>query len=463
MIKSLYVRTVFIFIFAVMVSLLLAFFVATQLYSNQVQDLSDSQMIVTGKQIISIIQKLPPGNSEVFEAAVTMPNFRVKIVDQTGATIAYSDGGSGKKMPILDRQVNQVISGGVYHGTVSPDRKQRGPVHFLTGLPFQYRDKPYALFISPEIDKLLELFRKVTFTILLSVLAVGSLLSVLASSYIVKPVQRLTIATKRMAQGDFALTLQSKRKDEIGVLTASFNEMAGSLRMIDKLRSDFVNNVAHEFQSPLTSITGFTKALRTKTMEEVQRQHYLQIIEEESQRLSRLSANLLRLSVLEHDKKPAHPSTFRLDEQIRRIIIASEPQWHANGLTPDLTLDDVTIFGDEDSLNQVWHNLISNSIKFAKNSVLAISLAVQEGMAVVTVSDQGKGIPQEELAHIFTPFYKVDKSRDYAVKGNGLGLSIVKRIVELHEGTIEVSSKPDVETVFTVRLPLNRTFVNTDS
>ncbi|AZN42512.1 sensor histidine kinase [Paenibacillus albus] len=464
MIKSLYVRTVFIFILAVIVSLFLSFMVASKLYSDQVQDLSDKQMIASGKQIITIIEKLPPGSIEVFKAAVRMPGYRVQIVDEAGTTLAYDDDGNNrKKMHISVKQVEQVISGGVYHGTVSADGKQHGPVHLLTGLPFQYRDKPYALFISPELDKLLDLFRRVMFTILLSVLAFGSIMIVLAASYIVKPVQRLTIATKRMAQGDFRVGLLSKRKDEIGLLTASFNEMAGALRMIDKLRSDFVNNVAHEFQSPLTSITGFTKALRTKKMEEDQRQHYLQIIEEESLRLSRLSANLLRLSVLEHDKKPTHPSHFRLDEQIRRIIISSEPQWIANGLTPDLTLDDVTIFGDEDSLDQVWHNLISNSIKFAKNGVLAISLAAHDGMAIVTVRDHGKGIPQEELAHIFTPFYKVDKSRDYAVKGNGLGLSIVRRIIELHEGTIEVSSKPNVETVFTVRLPLNSAFMNKNS
>ncbi|REE78966.1 signal transduction histidine kinase [Paenibacillus taihuensis] len=459
MIKSLYVRTVFIFIFAVIVSLFLAFMLATRLYSQQVQDLSDKQMIDSGKQIISIIQKLPPGSSEVFEAAIRMPGFRVGIVDADGTILAYSGASSGKQMPLKASQVQHVIKGGVYHGLLVQNGNHHGQ-QLLTGLPFQYHDHPYALFISPELDKLFELFRRVMFTILLSVLAFGSLMTLLASSYIVKPILRLTIATKRMAQGDFSIGLQSKRKDEIGVLTESFNEMAGSLQTIDQLRSDFVNNVAHEFQSPLTSIAGFTKALRTKKMEDEQRQHYLQIIEEESLRLSRLSANLLRLSVLEHDKKPAHPSFYRLDEQIRRIIIASEPQWHASGLAPELSLADVTIFGDEDSLDQVWHNLISNSIKFAKNSVLAISLAVHDGMAVVTVRDQGKGIPAEALAHIFTPFYKVDKSRDYAVKGNGLGLSIVKRIVELHQGSIEVSSTPNLETVFTVRLPLNAAVKN---
>lgn len=459
MIKSLYVRTVFIFIFAVIVSLILAFLLATKLYSQQVQDVSEKQMVESGKQIVSIIQKLPPGSAEVFKAAIKMPGFRVEIVDANGTILAYSDNGGGKQMPLNASQVQHVISGGVYHGNVFLNGKHHGR-QMLTGLPFQYHDKSYGLFISPELDQLFELFRRVMFTILLSVLAFGSLLIFLAASYIVKPVQRLTIATKRMAQGDFSTGLYSKRKDEIGVLTESFNEMASSLRMIDQLRSDFVNNVAHEFQSPLTSIMGFTKALRTKKMEAEQRRHYLQIIEEESQRLSRLSANLLRLSVLEHDKKPAHPSFFRLDEQIRRIIIASEPQWHTSGLTPELSLADVTIFGDEDSLDQVWHNLISNSIKFAKNSILAISLAVHDGKAVVTVRDQGKGIPPEELGHIFTPFYKVDKSRDHAVKGNGLGLSIVKRIVELHEGSIEVNSTPNVETVFTVRLPLNAAVKN---
>ncbi|SDX14316.1 cell wall metabolism sensor histidine kinase WalK [Paenibacillus sp. CF384] len=462
MIKSLYVRTVLVFVGVVIASLIFAFFLATRLYSTNIKELGEEQLIESGKRIIMMIQKAPEAQSaasldEVTSNIVLIPVFKVKIVDEHGIAVKYGNVSDlGAQFHVTTEQYEHVIRGGIFRGTVAAFPGDRhGPETALIGLPFEFRDHPYALFVSPELNDLLDVFRRVMLTVLFSVLAMGSLLILLASRFIVKPLQRLTRATKRMAQGDFGIKLQTKRKDEIGVLTASFNEMAKSLRMLDQMRSDFVNNVAHEFQSPLTSITGFSKALRTKPMDESGRQHYLMIIEEESQRLARLSANLLRLSVLQQDQGPVHPTSYRLDEQIRRIIIASEPQWSVRGIEFELELEDLTIQGDEDSLDQVWHNLISNSIKFSQDKgCIGIRLQQVGEMAVITVRDHGIGIPQEEQQHIFTSFYKVDKSRDYAVKGNGLGLSIVKRIVDLHHGEIAVTSLPGVETVFTVWLPL---------
>ncbi|QHW33757.1 HAMP domain-containing histidine kinase [Paenibacillus rhizovicinus] len=456
MIRSLYVRTVLIFIAAVIISLGVSFMLAIHMYSRNVTSLAEDQMIASGKKIIRELGDAPPESLQtVLENAVDVPGLRVKIMDENGKTISYGDGGSGEKTPISPSQLKPVLQGGIYRGTVTYIHDHHKTASLLIGLPFQLHDQSYALYITPELSKLLDMFRKFTLTVFGCVLLAGSLLILLAARYIVKPVQMMTEATKRMAKGDFGIVLRTKRKDELGVLTDSFNEMAGSLRMLDKLRSDFVNNVAHEIQSPLTSISGFSKALRTKTMTEEGRKHYLTIIEEESQRLSRLSANLLRLSVLQQDQQLHHPGYFRLDEQIRRSIIASEPQWHEKGIEPELDLDDVTIYGDADSLEQVWHNLISNSIKFTEpQGEITITLRLIDGMAVAVVRDNGHGIGHEELQHIFTPFYKADKARDYAVKGNGLGLSIVKAIIDVHGGSIEAESEPGVHTLFTVRLPI---------
>ncbi|WP_219838240.1 cell wall metabolism sensor histidine kinase WalK [Paenibacillus sp. R14(2021)] len=456
MTKSLYVRTVLIFIAAVMISLIMAFILAIHMYSSNVKSMAEGQMIALGKKMISGMNEAPPSSlPNIIRNIVDLPGTRVKILDENGKTIAYGDGGSGKETPILQKQLALVIQGGVYRGKVAYNKEHSGPPSFLIGLPFQMEGKPYALYISPEINKLLDEFRKFTLTVLTSVLITGSLLILLAARYIVKPVQRLTEAAKRMAKGDFGIVLQSRRRDELGALTAGFNEMARSLRMLDKLRSDFVNNVAHEIQSPLTSITGFSKALRTKQMSEEERRQYLTIIEEESQRLSRLSTNLLQLSVLQQNSKLHHPAYLRLDEQLRRSIIASEPQWSAKGIQPELELEAVTAYGDADSLEQVWHNLINNSIKFSPaGGRIEITMSREDGFAIVGITDYGHGIEPDELPHIFTPFYKADKSRDYAVKGNGLGLSIVKEIVDMHRGTIEAKSRPGVQTVFTVRIPV---------
>ncbi|NBD26930.1 sensor histidine kinase [Paenibacillus glycinis] len=458
MTRSLYVRTVLIFIAAVIISLVFSFVLAIHMYSSNVTTLAEEQMIAQGKKIISELTEASPEElATVVGNAVEVPGLRVKIMDAEGRTVGYGDGGSKQRTPISKAQLDLVLQGGIYRGTVAYTKEHPGPAALLIGLPFQLSDKPYALYITPELYRILDMFRKFTLTVLGYVLVAGSLLILLAARYIVKPVQRLTDATKRMAKGDFGIVLESRRKDEIGDLTESFNEMAGSLRMLDKLRSDFVNNVAHEIQSPLTSIAGFSKALRTKTMTEEGRKHYLTIIEEESQRLSRLSANLLRLSVLQQDHELHNPGFFRLDEQIRRSVIASEPQWRAKDIEPELELADVTVYGDPDSLEQVWHNLISNGIKFAeRQGEIAITLRQEEDEAVVEIRDNGRGIGEDELQHIFTPFYKADQARDYAVKGNGLGLSIAKEIIDMHHGSIEAASEPGVQTSFTVRLPIGR-------
>ncbi|MGG2065669.1 histidine kinase dimerization/phospho-acceptor domain-containing protein [Bacillus sp. S14(2024)] len=159
------------------------------------------------------------------------------------------------------------------------------------------------------------------------ILFFGSLLIIIAARYVVSPLVRLTEVTRKMAQGNFTIVLPTKRKDEIGALSASFNEMAKELGKLDQMRQEFVSNVSHEIQSPLTSISGFSKALKQKKMSEENRLRYLNIIEQESDRLSRLARNLLRLSHLQHDQLQLNLSHFRLDEQLRNVTIGLEPQW----------------------------------------------------------------------------------------------------------------------------------------
>jgi signal transduction histidine kinase len=260
-----------------------------------------------------------------------------------------------------------------------------------------------------------------------------------------------------MAQGQFDVQLQTNRKDEIGQLNASFNEMALELAQLDRMRREFVANVSHEIQSPLTSISGFAKAMRQKPMSEENRIYYLTIIQEESDRLSRLSQNLLRLSSLQHDRHPVQSTAFRLDEQLRKVVIALEPQWSGKEIALELDLKPVTVHADEDQLSQVWTNLLSNSIKFTPVHGKVFIRAYADGRsAVVRITDNGIGIPEDQRTDIFKPFHKVDKARDRAVSGSGLGLSIVKQIVDRHEGRIWADEEPGGGSVFTVELPLGK-------
>jgi signal transduction histidine kinase len=452
MTKSLYVRVVITFVASVMLSLILAFFLATLLYKNQVNALVEAELIDNGKQIIrNYEQSSVDGLNGFIKGMGLIHNYKVQIYDSNGAGV-NANNGNPIDFHIKKEWLDYVLKGGVYR---SATQSSHGPKELLVGLPFQVDNVPYALFISPDVTDLIREFGNLLKTVLIIVLVLGSLFIAIAARYLVKPLHKLTEATRRLAKGDFSVHVHSKRKDEVGVLTESINDMAQELGMLDQMRQDFVANVSHEIQSPLTSIKGFSKALKNKSLDEAKRIHYLTIIDEESERLSRLSENLLKLSSLQYEHHPFHPEYFRLDEQLRGIIIASEPQWAAKKQVVDLQLSEVTIQGDEDQLQQIWLNLIYNSIKFTPElGSISIALKTKGSNAIITITDTGIGIPAEEIDHIFKPFYKVDKARSGSYSGSGLGLSIVKRIADIHHGDIEITSNSGEGTTIKLLLPL---------
>ncbi len=260
-----------------------------------------------------------------------------------------------------------------------------------------------------------------------------------------------------MAKGNFSVRLKSKKKDEVGELITSFNHMATELEQIDNMREDFVSNVSHEIQSPLTSIRGFTKAIRDDVIPKKDQHEYLDIIYQETERLSRLSENLLRLASLDSEQHPYHPVTYRLDEQLRRTVVATEPQWKKKSLQIHLDLESIEVFADQDLLDQVWLNLMTNAIKYSSlNGEIEIYLSRDADEVKVTIKDTGKGIPKDAIPHLFERFYKVDKARSRTVQGNGLGLSIVKKILTIHGCLIDVVSEEGVGSTFMINISVKK-------
>lgn len=266
----------------------------------------------------------------------------------------------------------------------------------------------------------------------------------------------LVEALDRIAQGDFSTRVDwpADSGHPLAALAQSVNHMAAELNALEQMRQAFVSDVSHEIQSPLTSIRGFARALQADDLSPETRQHYLGIIETESVRLSKLSADLLELASLDSEQVKLEPKPYRLDKQIRSLILAGEPQWAGKHLELDAALDEVSVTADEDLLSQVWINLLHNSIKFTPEGGCVRVAARRTAAGVeVTVADSGAGIAPEDQPHIFERFYKADKARRRAEGGNGLGLSIVKKIVDLHHGTVRVDSQPGAGTTFTVSLP----------
>ncbi|EGW39773.1 HAMP domain-containing sensor histidine kinase [Desulfosporosinus sp. OT] len=260
-------------------------------------------------------------------------------------------------------------------------------------------------------------------------------------------------AMSRIAHGDFSVFLDPRDFRDHSELVESINTMAQALGTLETLRQDFVSNVSHEIQSPLTSIGGYAALLENNALMPEQRKHYLEIIKAESARLSKLSSNLLKLSSLDSGVIPLAARQFRLDKQLQSAVILLDPQWSQKNISITADLDKVMVSADEELLSQVWINLLHNAIKFTpEGGRIQITLAAKGGKTICTIADNGMGISPEDQLHIFERFYKVDKSRDRSLGGNGLGLSLVKKIVELHGGIVSVESEPGKGTTLIVTL-----------
>lgn len=265
-------------------------------------------------------------------------------------------------------------------------------------------------------------------------------------------------AMQQISKGNFQIELENSGQfRQFGGIVEGINEMATELSRMETMRQDFISNVSHEIQSPLTSIRGFAAALQEETLSPESRKHYLNIIEAESRRLSGLSDNLLKLSALESESFPFERMPYRLDKQLREMILASEPQWLGKEIEVEAELAETTVTAVKDLLSQVWTNLLHNSIKFTpQGGRITVRLRTLPEQIEIEIQDSGIGIAEEELPRIFERFYKVDKSRSVSSGGgSGLGLPLVKKIVDLHEGSIQVTSRPGEGTVTTVRLPLS--------
>lgn len=266
---------------------------------------------------------------------------------------------------------------------------------------------------------------------------------------IIEPIQKI-------AKGDFSVKIRNEEKydGEIGVLVKSINDMTDELNAMEKMRQEFVSNVSHEIQSPLTSIKGFARALQDDNLSEEKRKHYLTIIETETTRLSKLSQNLLKLTLLESEEYTPERVTYQLDQQLKQVVLNSEPLWAEKEIELDLDLVKVHITADQESMSQVWINLIHNSIKFTPSSgTISIKLKEYETLVEVRIRDSGIGISEEQKQHIFERFFKADSSRNRAYGGSGLGLAIVKKVVDLHQGEIKVESEEGNGTEFIVCIP----------
>jgi two-component system, OmpR family, sensor kinase len=450
MIKSLYIRVVLTFLISVIASTVLAFWVTFLMFEEKINDNLRTTISNFSQDIIRIYASLPLPEAEVFISEMKqLDSYYIRLYEDTTHYQTFGENNGEELFPITVEQIQKVLAGGVVQ--LDPTRSSTN----LLGLPLRLETGTKALFVEPLIGGTAPFAIKWLSTFLIYSLVMGSLFILIAAIFLITPIKKLTKATRLVAGGDFNVKLNIKQTGELGTLARSFEDMMSDLEQLEQMRREFVSNVSHEVQSPLTSISGYAIALKQVDLTESERSRYLDIIIAEAKRMSKMSDSLLKLSVLESESGQMQRVMLSLDEQIRRVIVALQPQWSAREIRFELDLQPIRLWADYDQLNQVWTNILGNSIKFSPDQgVIDVSIQSDLNQVTVRIADQGIGISPEDQKRIFERFFKADRSHSRKYSGSGMGLAIVKQIVSLHEGTIRVESEPGNGTAFSVSLPL---------
>ena len=284
---------------------------------------------------------------------------------------------------------------------------------------------------------------------------IGTGAAALLTKWLLIPLKEMIHATERIAKGDFKVRIQESfdKESDFGILQRSFNHMTEELDGIEMFRNDFINNFSHEFKTPIVSIQGFAHQLQAGGLTPEEEREYIRIIAVESDRLAKMATNILLLSKLENQAIVTDKTEFFLDEQLRTCLLLLEKQWSSKDIELNIDLDEVKYCFNETMLSHVWVNLLGNAIKFTPPSgTISCTLRKDSSHITVTISDTGCGMDGDTQKHIFEKFYQGDTS--HTGDGNGIGLTIVGRILVLCGGHIAVDSRPGMGSIFTVTLPV---------
>ena len=388
------------------------------------------------------------------------------VTDDAGVIVCCSD-----KRPSCD-----------HIGKTLPDElmdmlSQNGRVHVISTLGSLYSAKRYVVTspVSDKAGKLLgyvfvtslstnmfgawETFLGVAALVAVGVFALALIISLFYSKRMAHPLDEMAAASRKFARGDFSVRVRQVEDptDEMGALIESFNKMADSLEKAEARRSEFIANISHELRTPMTTISGFADGILDGTIPKEEEEKYLRSISDETKRLSRLVREMLDVSQMKNRAAdPNKRTVFDLTELILQTMLSFESRATKKELDVDPQLPDqhILVRADRDGITQVIYNLIDNAVKFAApGSCITIRLYKDNGKAYVSVKDFGETIPSEDLPFIFDRFHKSDRSRSLDKTGVGLGLYLVKSIINSHDEDIAVKSE-DGTTEFVFTLPL---------
>ena len=388
--------------------------------------------------------------------AATVSDVHFMICDEAGHVLLSTDSDLiGRTVTMPESLTRQIMTKGTASVRSSLDGlyEQR---RFVVGVQamnpenMEVVGEVFAVSTTASLDAMWKGFIGLFFMTAFVVLMVAFMASSITAMRQVQPIREMVQATRRYAEGDFDVRMQDYgREDEIGELAASFNNMAESLQQTERQRREFIANISHELKTPMTTIAGYTDGILDGTIPPENERQYLQIISGESRRLSRMVRRMLDVSQLQAIDPLRSGSHFDICESMRRVLISMEKKINDRHLDVDADIPEepILVLGDNDMITQVIYNLLENAAKFAREgSTLYLGVANIDGKARVTVRNLGDTIPAEELPLLFERFHKSDKSRSEDKDGVGLGLYIVKTILEQHKEKINVTSENGVTT-----------------
>jgi len=458
--RSLYVKFAAITIGIMILSGILAFFISNTYYQHKLKPYNDQKNTTIALEIAAFADEHPNIKLEEYLENLSAIGYQLFLVDDSGKEAYF--GAIFRDTALAASTKRQVLDGDIYHGILQFPQETFVTGFFANelkntiGVPLTHNGVNYALFIRPDI-KLLFNEMHILFGWLFALMILLSIVMVVVSTkYLVKPISKLTAATRSLESGRFNVELDINRGDELGQLSRSFVQMSRKLEQLDEMRKEFISNISHDIQSPLSNIKGYTNLLDNDSLDSKEKAQYISVINGEISRLSILTKQLLLLASLDRNEDIVKKKPFNVAQQIKELIRSY--QWAVNekGIMLGYSLPDVELLGDPSLLNTVWDNLLTNAIKYNKpNGSVEISLAIRGDTIAVTFADTGIGLSHKEIGRIFDRFYRADFARSRTVEGTGLGLSIAASIVKLHGGHIHVNSEESEGSVFVVELPVS--------
>lgn len=391
---------------------------------------------------------------------------QILISDTSGVVILCSD--MNIACDHLGRQIDPAVflamsNGGKFNQMTNLYGFYDTP-HYVVAQPIHTADDVGTMgyvFVASESAKLVEGWHTFVWVFIAAagaVMMLALLMTLMISKRMAQPLDEMARAARKFEHGDFSARVEEDgRTDEVGALVSAFNSMADSLETSEQRRNEFIANISHELKTPMTTIAGFADGILDGTIPKEEEDKYLATIAEETRRLSRLVRSMLDLSKLESTGIDlARRREFDVSETIISTLLSFEARATDKNLDVDLQLpeDHINVIGDPDAITRVLYNLMDNAVKFAiPGSVLCISLWKADGKAYISVRDTGETIPESDLPFIFDRFHKSDRSRSLDRDGVGLGLYLVKSILDAHGEDIAVTSRDGVtEFVFTLTL-----------